>query len=62
MIEEQLFDGFCPRCASDKLVSVKRTPEGVRKYRLRRCGECGLSFELHLRRVLVAEFEHEVRN
>ena len=57
MKEQQIFDGFCPRCAGDKLESVKYTPEDVRKYRLRRCGECGLSFELHLRRVLIAEYE-----
>jgi len=56
-LEQQIYDGLCPRCVGD-VEHVRDTFVGDRKYETKRCTECGLIFDVRLRRVLVAEYPY----
>lgn len=57
--EQMIYDGLCPRCAGD-VEHHQDTWIGGRKYESMKCIDCGLIFDLRMRRVLVAEYEDPI--
>jgi len=57
-MEQDIFDGTCPECAGDNIETVKDIIVGGKvRSQEKKCLECGISFTVSRKVVIVAEYE-----
>ena len=56
-MEQEIYDGTCPKCASDDIETVKQIICGKSRSQENKCLECGITFAVSRKVVMVAEYE-----
>ena len=56
-MEQEIYDGTCPKCASDDIETVKQIICGKSHSQENKCKECGITFTVSRKVVMVAEYE-----
>jgi len=56
-MEQEIYDGTCPHCAGDDIESLKEIICGNSRSQENKCLECGITFTVSRKVVMVAEYE-----